>query len=238
MDYAQLSLWFVLLLFATYALVQAVMWFGLRLSLGAAAGLALAQIAWLALTGVLAGTGYLVADVTLMPPTFVRVVVLPGLALTCLLAFSPGMGRRLDGASADWLISAQAFRLPLEFLLYGLAAVGEISERLTFAGSNFDVLTGVAALLLGYLVHKRKAPRWSILVFNLMGLCLLVTIVTMALLSAPTPVQVFHDGPDFRLPFHVPFVWLPGYLVPVALLLHLLSLRKLWRERAMASAQP
>lgn len=65
---------------------------------------------------------------------------------------------------------------------------------------------------------------------NMVGLALLAVVVGMAVLSLPTPFQRYTDAPTLRLPFHVPFVWLPGFIVPIALLAHLLSLRKWFRQ--------
>lgn len=236
-----LSLAFVCLVFACYVLSALLLRFGLGLSVRAVVVAALGELAWLSTCGWLASSGYLVSDVAAMPPLLLRVIVLPALALVVAIAALPATGAALDHARTDWLVSAQAFRLPLELILHGLFVAGALPRRLTFAGANLDIATGALALLLGYLMHKRRARPAAVWAFNALGLCLLSAIVVMAMLSAPTPMQVWDDPPTLTLPFHVPFVWLPGYLVPLALLLHLLSLRALWRRRghgAEAVAMP
>jgi hypothetical protein len=65
------------------------------------------------------------------------------------------------------------------------------------------------------------------IVWNVMGLLLLVNIVTIALLSMPTPFQYFHNEPMNTIVLKFPFVFLPGLLVPLAYGLHFLSLRQL-----------
>lgn len=232
MDLPTLSLAFVSLVFCTYAAVSLMLRRGLGLSTGRVVLVACGQLLWLSACAMIARSGYLVSDVGAMPPLFVRVVIGPALLAVLTLASLPATGRLLDAARADWLVSLQAFRLPLELILHGLFVAGALPRHLTYAGSNFDIATGVLALGVGYLMHKGRAPRWLVVGFNTLGLALLFTIVGMALLSAPTPMQVFTDPPMFTLPFHVPYVWLPGYLVPLALLLHLLSLRQLWRTNA------
>ena len=111
-------------------------------------------------------------------------------------------------------------------ILSGLAAQEVVHPRLTYRGLNFDIAAGGGALLLGYLMHKRRAPGLAVLVFNLVGLGLLGGMLVLFLLSLPTPFQYFRDGPSLRVVFHVPFVWMPGFTLPAALLGHLLSLRK------------
>lgn len=224
------SLAFVALVFASYGFALVFLRRGARLGWPATAGIALAMCAWLGATGMMAGSGFLVSDVTAMPPLLLRFVVGPALLSVLVLAFMPPTGRFLDKVPGDWLVSYQGNRILVELILHGLFTIGLIHQRLTFAGANFDIVTGLLALPVGYLMHKGRAPRWLVLAFNLVGLVLLFTIVTMALLSAPTPLQHFNEPPALRVPFHVPFVWLPGFIVPLALLAHLLSIRKWVRD--------
>jgi hypothetical protein len=51
-------------------------------------------------------------------------------------------------------------------------------------------------------------------------------VVVHAILSVPTPFQVFDVQPALTLPAHVPFVWLPTFLVPMAFAGHFLGLRQ------------
>jgi hypothetical protein len=56
---------------------------------------------------------------------------------------------------------------------------------------------------------------------------LLVKIVAVAVLSTPVPFRHFLEGPPNLLPSTFPFVWLPAFLVQVALGSHLLVFRQL-----------
>ncbi len=56
---------------------------------------------------------------------------------------------------------------------------------------------------------------------------LLFTIVSVAILSAPTPMRVFDNEPANTFVVTAPYVWLPAFLVQAALFGHLLVLRKL-----------
>lgn len=220
------SLSFVALVFVLYLLVLLFLWKGAKVGLGAVVASSLAICAWLGATAYFATSGLLVSDVLAMPPTVVRVVVGPAILSVIVLASLPATGRMLATAPPDWLVSFQVFRIPMELILYGLFTAGHVHQRLTFAGSNFDIVTGVLALGVGYLMHKGRASRALVLAFNGVGLLLLFAIVGMAILSAPTPMLYFDDEPLNRIVFHLPFVWLPGFVVPVALLGHLLSIRQ------------
>jgi hypothetical protein len=95
---------------------------------------------------------------------------------------------------------------------------------MTFEGRNFDVLVGVTALPVAVLVartaHRRLATVW-----HLASLGLLLNIVITAVLSTPGPLQVFTAEPANRIIGDFPYVWLPAFLVPVALVSHIIGLR-------------
>ena len=126
------------------------------------------------------------------------------------------------------LIGFQAFRLPLELVLHKAAAEGVMPVQMSFSGYNFDILSGLLAIPVAWLAWKGRAPEALVVIWNLMGSALLLVIVTIAAVSTPT-VAAF--GPD-RLNTWIadpPYIWLPGLLVPAALLGHLL----LWRRRIL-----
>ncbi|MCX6020617.1 MAG: hypothetical protein NTZ05_02600, partial [Chloroflexi bacterium] len=88
--------------------------------------------------------------------------------------------------------------------------------------------TGLTAPLAAYLILTRRAlPRWTAVVWNVFGMLLLFNIVIRALLSAPTPFRVFFEEPSNTIVGTLPFIWLPAFVVPFALLMHVLSLRQL-----------
>jgi hypothetical protein len=61
--------------------------------------------------------------------------------------------------------------------------------------------------------------------FNILGTILLFTVVTIAILSFPEPFGLF--TPANLLVAFYPWVWLPTFLVQLALLAHVLLYRKL-----------
>ena len=126
-----------------------------------------------------------------------------------------------------WLVGHQAFRIVVELLLHQAHAEGVIGVQMTYLDRNFDVVSGVGGLLLGLVLLGRQLPHWLLLTWNWLGLALLVNIVTIAILSAPTPFRVFVEGPPNVFVTQVPFVWLPVVLVQAALVGHLLLFRRL-----------
>jgi hypothetical protein len=185
----------------------------------------LLPIAWLMLTAILAAGGML-SDFSRVPAPFMVFIVVC-FVLTLCVAFS-GFGRFWAlGLPFSALIGFQAFRILAELLLYFAYQSGLAPVQMTFEGYNWDILTGVTALPMAWWVHRHPDDRRSIWIWNVLGLALLVTIVTIAMLSAPTPMRVFMNEPANTFVTTFPYVWLPAVLVMYALLGHVLVFRKL-----------
>jgi hypothetical protein len=187
-----------------------------------AAGLAL----WMALTGALSGFGVLDHWETKPPP---MVGVLLAAVVGLVLLARGEFGTRLStGLPVGLLVGFQAFRFPLELLLHRAYTDGLMPVQMSFEGRNFDIITGIAALVLGVFSIRSRGqldPRLA-WVFNLVGLGLLLNIVGVALASTPTFAAF---GPDAvnRWVADLPFVWLPMVFVTFAMLGHVLLTRRL-----------
>ena len=184
---------------------------------------------WLVPAAGLARAGVLREFNATPPPLFLLMGSLT--LVTAGLAASPVGARLATGLGWVGLIGFQVFRVPLEGLLYGLHLEGVIPIQMTFAGLNFDVLSGLSAACIASWAAHRRPPRWLVLGWNILGLALLLNIVTIAVLSAPVPFRQFHNEPSNLLPVQFPFVWLPAFLVQTAFLGHLLVFRRLRRTR-------
>ncbi len=185
---------------------------------------ALGITAWAALSLFVAHSG-LLSRSEVRPPPFLFLLLLT-LALGVLVGRSR-LGERLALGLPLWaLIGFQAFRLPLELVLHRAAREGALPIEMSYAGYNFDILSGVSALLVAAaLLMGRASPR-VVLVWNIVSLLLLANIVSIAVAATP----VFHAfGPTHlnTLVAQPPFVLLPTVLVQAALLGHVLVFRRL-----------
>jgi hypothetical protein len=150
--------------------------------------------------------------------------------LTLALAASPLGARLALGLGVAWLVGFQAFRIPVEIVLAMLSHAGAVPVQMTVEGLNFDMLSGVSALLVAWLAARGRLPAWGLLLWNLLGLGLLLNIVVISALSMPLPFRAFLNAPANTIVAEAPFVWLPTFLVQAALLGHLLVFRRLWRS--------
>lgn len=184
---------------------------------------------WLALTGQIAHEGWL-RNFDDLPPN-VMILFFASTVLTCVLAFSPVGQCLIAGAGPVWLVMFQIFRVPVEIFLHDMYEGGFAPVQMSYAGLNFDIFSGLTAPAMAWLVYRNKAG-WSILLlWNVFALFLLINIVSIAVLSFPTPFRVFTNEPANVFVTYPPFVWLPTVLVQAALLGHLLIFRWLWSQK-------
>jgi hypothetical protein len=186
----------------------------------------------LGVTALLAWAGALRFDTT--PPTML-VLIAVTVAASVWLAFSQFGGELASAAPLAVLVGFQAFRFPLELLLHRAAVEGVMPVQMSYSGWNFDIVTGSSAFVVALALTKIRSPRARLALaamWNVMGIVLLTIIVTVALLSTPTPIRVFHNEPPNDWIARFPFVWLPELFVALALLGHLLIFRRLRAETA------
>lgn len=189
---------------------------------------------WLGYTGALAASGVLVGPEA--PRAAPLLVLVPMLTLALGLGAS-SLGQRLATLPAWALVLFHAFRLPLELVMHAAAAEGTMPPQLTFTGWNFDIATGVLALVIGLGLRRGALGRGAVLLFGAVGSLLLLAVVGIALASLPR-VALFGDTPRLvnTWVFYVPFVWLPAVLVGAAVLGHVVLWRHWWASRREAAA--
>lgn len=170
-----------------------------------------------------------------LPPKPVLLFVL-GLGLTVAFARSQ-IGRDLARhLPLSLLVGFQSFRVLVELLLHQGALDGLTPPQMTYSGRNFDIVTGLVALPLAFALERRWVGPRAARAFNWIGAALLANVLTIAILSMPTPLRVFVNEPANVWITWAPYVGLPTILVPFALLGHLLLWQRLRHERQVGDA--
>lgn len=183
-------------------------------------------LVWIGLLTVLSVSGFL-QNFSTTPPRFFIVVLIPMIALVW-IAFSKNTTEILQYVPSQWLLYIQSFRFFVEILLWLLFLDHLVPEQMTFEGRNLDMITGILAPIAGLLMVKlTKYKEVVAILFNIVGLALLINIVSVSILSAPTPFRMFMDEPANTIVTHFPIVFLPGILVPIAFYMHFFSLKQL-----------
>jgi hypothetical protein len=188
------------------------------------------SVMWMEITWIAAANGTLREWQRVPPPFGLLVVSVLGIAGA--IAFSP-YGRRLATYLPLWmLVGVQVFRFPLEMAMHGMYERGVMPVQMSYSGRNFDILTGLSALVVARLVASGRAGARLVAIWNVLGLALLANVVAIAILSTP---WFAYFGPE-RLNVWVtypPYVWLPAVLVLAALVGHLLIFRALPLQSAV-----
>jgi hypothetical protein len=185
-------------------------------------------IGWALLTAALSLSGF-VSDFSTFPPRLLIVLVIPLIAIIWVVS-TKEIREILRHTPAETLIWLQSFRIIVEVLLWRLFVNNLAPIQMTFEGRNFDILSGLTALVVGFLVAGKKISRSLVIAWNFACLGLLLNIVAVALLSMPTPFRVFMNEPSNTIVSQFPIIWLPAFLVPLAYGLHFLSLRQYFRS--------
>lgn len=174
------------------------------------------------------------ADVNAVPPP-IAFALIAATAGMLFLAFHPLTLRWVREIPQRWLIGLQSFRIVIEIQLYFLYLAGLLPRAMTFEGQNFDILIGLSAPFVAWYVHRehkhgRGLPR-LVAGWNALGLILLTNVVVRGILSMPSKFQVFTEPPGNIGMLYFPWIWIPTFVVPLAYLLHILSLRREWAFR-------
>lgn len=186
--------------------------------------------AWLALTGLIP----FARELGYLSLRFQPVVFFGGFAIATILALSPFGKRMAFGLPVAFLVGIHVYRLPLELILHQWWQEGFLPIQLTYLGDNFDIVTGVVAPIFAFLAWRFKNALWLTWIFNIGGLLLLLSIVTIVNLSTPTPLREALGGyttgpvPDA---LHFPYFWLPSVAAAGAVFFHVVLFRRLLSSR-------
>ena len=191
-----------------------------------------ATVGWLALTFALAANGKL--SFTSIPPT-AGILIALSLALGIAVGASRLGLRIATGIPLAALVGIQGFRFPLELMLHRAYVEGLMPVQMSYAGFNFDILSGLSAIVVAALLVRRSGSLAAVRIWNIGGALLLVNLLTIAVLSTPTPLRVFHNEPANVWIARAPWVWLPSVYVVAAIIGHVVVLRRLRYESRRAT---
>jgi hypothetical protein len=141
--------------------------------------------------------------------------------------------RAVVAAMPQWWIPAlQTLRIGGGASLFAAWAIGLAPWGLAKTAGVGDILVGLGALGVAVaLARGIHGARVLGLGWNVLGLLDILHTLFRAVTSAPGPQRLFFQEPANLVPAVFPFVYLPGFIVPLTILFHLLSLRQLRAAR-------
>lgn len=183
--------------------------------------------AWAITTAVLASSGsYQPPDLRGPPPIGIQLLIALAILSACLWR-SPTL-RGLLGNEKN-LIRLNVWRLAGAIFL-ALMLAGQVPALWAIPAGVGDVLIGAAAF---WVAARLDAPggRRRAVVFNVLGVLDLVVAIGLGITVSPGPAQLFHTTPGAEMLTRFPLALVPGFLVPLAFMVHFVSLWQLRRDR-------
>lgn len=190
---------------------------------------------WISYGGLL-GWGGVIGNAALLPPglfyllapivLFVMFMARSRVGLTVALSFPPGL-----------LMGLESFRLLVEIFLEQLWRDGQLPRMMTFHGANFDILIGASAPLVAWLFASGRISQRSALLWNLAGIVLLANVAVRGALTTPGSLHLIATEVPNAAIDSFPFSYIPGLMVPLALVLHVLAIRALRNRMRSTSGQ-
>jgi hypothetical protein len=183
------------------------------------------SLLWMCLQSVVALSGFYLVT-TASPPHFFLVIGPPLLFVIGL--FLTASGRRfLDRMDLKWCVLLHTIRILVELNLYWLFLYKQVPALMTFEAGNLDILVGISAPIIWWAYSEGHIAKRGLLVWNSISLLSVLNAFGRAMLSAPFRFQRFaFDQPTVAI-LSFPFVLLPAFIVPAAILCHLVVFRKL-----------
>lgn len=183
---------------------------------------AIAVLGWIGIFSVLVESHY--AELHPIP----GLPILFGLVIfsSTLFGLSPWGKRLAVGLPLPALVGFQAFRLPLELVLHEWVAQGSIPASMSWNGQNFDIITGLLALIVTPLVYRFKNAAWIV---NGVGSLLLLNVMRVVVFSSPLPFA-WSVNPPLQLIFYSPYFLIAPICVGGAIAGHVILTRALLKH--------
>ena len=169
-------------------------------------------------------------------PLLPAAILLPVIVGAPVLLLSKRFGQLLDAMPATWLIALQLYRIfGSQWLAYWLG--GTLPGLWALPAGTGDVLTGLFAVPAAIALASGTAEgRRAAILWNVFGLADFAVAITLGMMMSPGPFQlIVPQGASVAID-SFPNVLTPAFVVPSSILLHVLSLRQLFRRSEAKAA--
>ncbi len=158
------------------------------------------------------------------PPRMPLLIILPIFALIFFFTSRRFFKENLSDIPKHFPVYIQSFRILVELLIFGAFLEGVFPQRATFEGLNFDILVGLSAPVIGYLIQKKRIQRKGILAWNFTALGIL-SLTAFSFISSYYFSNFASEEVKLQL-LELPYLLLPSILLPFAIFYHVISIRQ------------
>lgn len=166
------------------------------------------------------------------PPLFAIAFIIPSFIFTGFFLYRNRNHNWIKSIPQQWIIYFQSFRILVETLFVFSLAQGIFNYQVTIEGYNFDMIFALTAPIVAFLFYSKKVlSRKIMLIWNYLGLAVLASVIVLFLTSVYNPQIYGSEVPILPLEsMTYPYVLIAGFLMPVAVFLHVLSIIQLKRS--------
>jgi hypothetical protein len=158
--------------------------------------------------------------------------MLPIVVLSVRVFRSPALRRGLDSVPLSLLVGVNSIRtFGVVFLL--LYAAGRLPAPFATVAGWGDIAIGLTAIPIAWLAYKKGTSAQSmVMIWNTLGLLDLIAAVGLGVTSSPGPLQLIFAEPGAGIMTTLPWLLIPGFLVPLLASTHLAVFFRLNRAGA------
>jgi hypothetical protein len=176
--------------------------------------------------GLLLSAWFLLTALTTIPsvgrvPGALFGIVLPVLAASAYLVFSPSARQMIERANVPILVLLHVTRLSGGLFIL-LAAEGRLSNPFAVIAGWGDIIAAMTALPAA-IIAWRARPGWEkwVLVWNVFGVLDFVVAVGLGITSQPgSPLRLFFEEPGTAILGQLPWRFIPSFFVPLYVTIH------------------
>jgi len=163
------------------------------------------------------------------PPRFAIAFIIPSFIFTGIFLYKSRNKKWIHEIPEQWIVYFQSFRIVVETLFVFSVAQGILNYHVTIEGYNFDMIFAFTAPIVAYVVYSKKAfSKKIVLIWNYVGLGVLASVIFLFITVVYKPQIYGSELPLLPLEaLTYPYVLIAGFLMPVAVFLHILSIVQL-----------
>lgn len=163
-----------------------------------------------------------------MPPRMPLFILIPAFIIVFLIHSRHTFKELYSSTSKHTIVLLQSFRVAVELLIYGAALESIIPFRASFEGLNYDILVGISAIPVSIALSRAKMSDGSLRVWNYLSL-LVLSVTGYAFVSSFYSTDYFPLRGELFV--KMPYILLPSMLLPMAIFLHVFSLKQVPRKK-------
>lgn len=220
---------------ASAAIMIAVLSIGFGSSAVARIRIAAWLAAWFGVVVILAATRALYYEGGLGAPGLGIAVALPIAVLCIVMTRRQALREEFHRVPLWLLVGVHVVRLlGISFII--LYTAGRLPAPFAPAAGWGDIFVGATALPVAWFAYRQSTKARSILwIWNIVGMADLIAAVGLGVISSPGPLRLIFAEPSSAIMATLPWLLIPGFLVPLLFALHIGIFIRLAQRRPISN---